>query len=430
VNEQGGNQKERSPGRGQRMLRTVGLGLITGAADDDPSAIGTYASAGAAIGPAFLWTAPVTFPMMCAVVYLAAKLGQVSGKGLFHVIKDHYSRWILYPALIGVLIGNTIEAGADIGGMSAAIAVLVPLPLPLIIIPVTVSIFALQVWGSYELIRTIFRWLALTLLAYVVSAIIARPDIIEVIKGTLIPTIRFDQKFLSLLVAVIGTTLSAYLYTWQSNQEVEEEIAMGRRRLFQRQGATKKELKQTRLDVVSGMFFSNLVMYFIILSTASTLFKTGRTEINTAAEAAEALRPLAGDMATALFAIGVIGVGFLAVPVMTTGAAYDLCQVVGWNHSLHAKPAEAKKFYGAIAVFTLLAMTMNFLGFNPMKALVFSGVVQGFSTPPLLLLIMLMTNNRKIMGSRVNTFWLNVLGWITTVAIFAASVGLVITWFM
>jgi Mn2+/Fe2+ NRAMP family transporter len=200
--------------------------------------------------------------------------------------------------------------------------------------------------------------------------------------------------------------------------------------LFQRQGATKKELKQTRLDVVSGMFFSNLVMYFIILSTASTLFKTGRTEINTAAEAAEALRPLAGDMATALFAIGVIGVGFLAVPVMTTGAAYDLCQVVGWNHSLHAKPAEAKKFYGAIAVFTLLAMMMNFLGFNPMKALVFSGVVQGFSTPPLLLLIMLMTNNRKIMGSRVNTFWLNVLGWITTVAIFAASVGLVITWFM
>ncbi len=368
--------------------------------------------------------------MMCAVVYLAAKLGQVSGKGLFEVIKDHYPRWILYPALIGILIGNTIEAGADIGGMTAAIAVLVPLPAPLIIVPVTAAIFALQVWGSYELIRTIFRWLALTLLAYVISAIIAKPDILEVIKGTLIPAIRFDQKFLSLLVAVVGTTLSAYLYTWQSNQEVEEEIAMGRRRLAQRQGATKKELKETKTDVVLGMFFSNLVMYFIILSTASTLFKTGQTEINTAAEAAEALRPLAGDAATALFAIGVIGVGFLAVPVMTTGAAYDLCQVMGWKHSLHAKPAEAKKFYGAIAVFTLLAMMMNFLGFNPMKALVFSGVVQGFSTPPLLLLIMLITNNRKIMGNRTNTFWLNVLGWITTLAIFAASVGLVVTWFI
>jgi Mn2+/Fe2+ NRAMP family transporter len=412
------------------MLRTLGLGLITGAADDDPSAIGTYASAGAAIGPAFLWTAPVTFPMMCAVVYLSAKLGQVTGKGLFHVIKDHYSRWILYPALIGVLIGNTIEAGADIGGMSAAIALLVPVPLPFIIIPVTAAIFALQVWGSYTLIRNIFRWLALTLLAYVGSAILARPDLMDVIKGTLIPSIRFDQQFLSLLVAVIGTTLSAYLYTWQSNQEVEEEIAMGRRRLVDRKGATRKELKETRKDVITGMFFSNIVMYFIILSTASTLFKTGTTEINTAAEAAEALRPLAGGAASVLFALGVIGVGFLAVPVMTTGAAYDLCQVMGWKHSLHAKPSEAKKFYAAIGVFTVIAMSMNFLGFNPMKALVFSGIVQGFSTPPLLLLIMLMTNNRKLMGKRVNSRGMNILGWITTAAIFAATLGLVASWFM
>ena len=427
---EGKPREEGSPKGDRHMLRTLGLGLITGAADDDPSAIGTYASAGAAIGPAFLWTAPATFPMMCAVVYLSAKLGQVSGKGLFHVIKDNYSRWILYPALVGVLIGNTIEAGADIGGMAAAIGVLVPVPMPLIVIPVTVAIFALQVWGSYTLIRNIFRWLALTLLAYLGAAILAKPDFIEVLKGTFIPTIQFNAQFLSLLVAVIGTTLSAYLYTWQSNQEVEEEIAIGRRRLDQRKGATKKELKDTRRDVVSGMFFSNLVMYFIILSTASTLFRSGVTEINTAAEAAEALRPLAGDAASVLFALGVIGVGFLAVPIMTTGAAYDLCQVVGWKHSLHAKPSEAKKFYAAIGVFTVLAMLMNFLGFNPMKALVFSGVVQGFSTPPLLLLIMLMTNNRKIMGDRVNGLGLNILGWITTAAIFAATIGLVITWFM
>ena len=412
------------------MLRTLGLGMITGAADDDPSAIGTYASAGAAIGPSFLWTAPVTFPMMCAVVYLSAKLGQVSGKGLFHVIKDHYSRWILYPALIGVLIGNTIEAGADIGGMSAAIGVLVPAPMPLIIIPVTLAIFALQVWGSYTLIRNVFRWLALTLLAYVGAAILAKPDLYEVIKGTFVPAIRFDQQFLSLLVAVIGTTLSAYLYTWQSNQEVEEEIAMGRRRLVDRKGATNKELRDTRTDVIAGMFFSNVVMYFIVLSTASTLFKTGPRDISTAAQAAEALKPLAGDAASVLFALGVIGVGFLAVPVMTTGAAYDLSQVMGWKHSLHAKPSEAKKFYVAIGVFTTIAMCLNFLGFNPMKALVYSGIVQGFSTPPLLLLIMLMTNNRKIMGDRVNSRSMNILGWITTVAIFAATAGLVATWFL
>jgi NRAMP (natural resistance-associated macrophage protein)-like metal ion transporter len=415
---------------GRHMLRTLGLGMITGAADDDPSAIGTYASAGAALGPSFLWTAPVTFPMMCAVVYLSAKLGQVSGKGLFHVIKDHYSRWILYPALIGVLIGNTIEAGADIGGMSAAIGVLVPAPMPLIIIPVTLAIFALQVWGSYTLIRNVFRWLALTLLAYVGAAILAKPDLYEVIKGTFVPAIRFDQQFLSLLVAVIGTTLSAYLYTWQSNQEVEEEIAMGRRRLVDRKGATNKELRDTRTDVIAGMFFSNVVMYFIVLSTASTLFKTGPRDISTAAQAAEALKPLAGDAASVLFALGVIGVGFLAVPVMTTGAAYDLSQVMGWKHSLHAKPSEAKKFYVAIGVFTTIAMCLNFLGFNPMKALVYSGIVQGFSTPPLLLLIMLMTNNRKIMGDRVNSRSMNILGWITTVAIFAATAGLVATWFL
>lgn len=420
---------DKKPG-GRRVLRTLGLGLITGAADDDPSAIGTYASAGASIGPAFLWTAPVTFPMMCAVVYLSAKLGQVSGKGIFEVIKDNYSRWILYPALIGVLIGNTIEAGADIGGMSAALGVLIPVPLPFIIVPVTVSILILQIWGSYELIRNIFRWLALTLLAYGGAAILAKPDLREVVRGTLIPTLRFDAQFLSLLVAVIGTTLSAYLYTWQSNQEVEEEIAMGRRRLSQRKGATRRELNATRWDVVSGMFFSNLVMYFIMLSTASTLYPAGQREINTAAEAAEALKPLAGDAAGVLFALGVVGVGFLAVPIMTTGAAYDLAQVMGWKHSLHAKPSEAKKFYLAIVVFTFLGMGMNFLGFNPMKALVFSGVVQGFSTPPLLLLIMLMTNNRKIMGKQANGLGINLLGWITTAAIFAASAGLVATWFL
>jgi Mn2+/Fe2+ NRAMP family transporter len=368
--------------------------------------------------------------MMCAVVYLSAKLGQVSGKGLFQVIKDNYPRWILYPALIGVLIGNTIEAGADIGGMAAALQILMPIPMPIIIVVVTVAILSLQIWGSYEFIRNVFRWLALTLLAYAGAAILAKPDLRQVLLGTIVPRIRFDAQFLSLLVAVIGTTLSAYLYTWQSNQEVEEEIAMGRRRLSQRKGATKRELKETRLDVVSGMFFSNLVMYFIILSTSSTLHPAGQTDINSAAEAAEALRPLAGDAAGVLFALGVVGVGFLAVPIMTTGAAYDLAQVMGWKHSLHAKPSQAKEFYLAIVGFTALAMGMNFLGFNPMKALVYSGVVQGFSTPPLLLMIMLMTNSRKIMGKQTNSRGLNILGWITTAAIFSASVGLVVTWFM
>jgi NRAMP (natural resistance-associated macrophage protein)-like metal ion transporter len=417
------------PGKPRRgTLRALGLGLITGAADDDPSAIGTYASAGATLGPSFLWTAPATFPMMFAVVYLSSKLGQVSGKGLFAVIKDHYPRWILYTSLTGVLIGNTIEAGADLGGMAAALNLLIPIPVGWIVVGTALTILALQIWGSYTFIRNTFRWLALALLAYVGSALLAKPELREIFRGTFVPHLRFDRESLSLLVAVIGTTLSAYLYTWQSNQEVEEEIAMGRTTLAQRRGATDEELASTRKDVVFGMFFSNIIMYFIILSTASTLFKTGKTDISTAAQAAEALRPLAGDAAGILFALGVVGVGFLAVPIMTTGAAYDFAQTVGWRHSLHAKPAQAKKFYGAIVVFTAAAVLMNFAGFNPMKALVWSGIIQGFSTPPLMLLIMLMTNNRKIMGDRVNGLGLNILGWLTTAAIWAASIALLWTW--
>lgn len=408
------------------VFRSLGLGLITGASDDDPSAIGTYAAAGASLGPSFLWTAPVTFPMMFAVVYLCSKLGQVAGKGLFAVIRDHYPRWLLYSSLLGVLIGNIIEAGADLGGMAAALNVIVPVNMGWIVIAITLVILALQIWGSYTLIRNIFRWLALALLAYAGSAILAKPESWPVIKGTFIPTIHFNKDFLAMLVAVIGTTLSAYLYSWQSNQDVEEDISIGRRRLTDRIGTTKEELQRSARDVGVGMFFSNIVMYFIILSTASTLFHAGKTDINTAAEAAQALRPLAGNAASLLFAIGVIGVGFLAVPVMTIGAAYDLCQTFGWKHGLHMKAREAKKFYVAITAFTFLAMGLNFFGINPMKALVWAGIVQGFSTPFLMLLVMLITNNRSIMGRWTNTRAMNILGWTTTVAIFAAMIGLLL----
>jgi Mn2+/Fe2+ NRAMP family transporter len=246
--------------------------------------------------------------------------------------------------------------------------------------------------------------------------------------GTFVPHFEFTREFLSITVAIIGTTLSAYIYTWQSNQEVEEEIAEGRTRLSQRIGATVAELRRSRRDVLVGMIFSNLVMYFIILATGATLHRAGRHDIETAAQAAEALQPLAGDAASALFTLGMIGVGFLAVPVMTTGAAYDLAQALGWKASLHSRAREAPKFYIAIGIVTAVAVLLNFLGFNPMKALVWSGIVQGFSTPPLLLLIMLMTNSRRIMGDRVNRPWTNVLGWATTVTIFLASLGLIASW--
>ena len=417
-----------SPTRQHTVLRSLGLGLITGAADDDCSAIVTYAQAGAQLGYKVLWTAPVTLPMMVAVVYLSGKLGQVTGQGLFAVLRSHVPRWLLYAILAGVLLGNTIEAAADIGGMAAAIGIFVHVRPWIVIALITLTSLVLQFWGSYKVIQNVFRVLALSLLAYVVSAFLAHPKLGEVVRGTLVPSVHLNRDSLSILVAIVGTSLSAYLYTWQSNEEVEEKVAAGQRTVRDRRGTTDAELKSSLWDVIFGMLFSNVVMYFIILATAATLFAAGRHTITTAAEAAQSLEPLAGRAAGLLFALGIIGVGFLAIPVMTTGAAYDVCQSTGWRNGLHHTPAKAKRFYGAIAAFTLLAMGLNFLGINPMRALVVAGMVQGFSTPPLMLLIMLLTNRRKIMGDKVNGPVINILGWTTTGVIFAASACLVFSY--
>ena len=404
------------------LLRAVGTGVITGAADDDPSAIGTYASAGAKFGLSFLWIAPVLLPMMYVVVYLSAKLGRVYGKGLFAIIRDRYPRWLLYPMMIGAIIGNVIEAAANLGGM------LVPVPIYLIVIAVSVGVLAFQWWGSYGLLRNIFKWLTLALFAYVAAAFMAKPNLADVVSSTLVPHIEFNGDFLSMIVACIGTSLSAYIYTWQSNQEVEEQIEQGKRTVAQRRDASERELDRTRRDVLIGMAFSNLILYFIILATGATLHASGKIEIETAAQAAAALEPLAGEAAKILFAMGVVGVGCLALPVMTTGAAYDLAQGLGRPSSLNAKPNEAPLFYWTIAVVTILAVSLNFLGFNPMKALVWSGIVQGFSVPPLLLIMMLLTNDTRVIGGRVNSRLTNTLGWITTIATFAATACLVVSW--
>jgi Mn2+/Fe2+ NRAMP family transporter len=411
------------------LFQRLGAGIVTGAADDDPSAIGTYASAGARYGLGFLWIAPVLLPMMYVVVYLSAKIGQVYGKGLFACIRDQFPRWVLMPMVVLAFLGNIIEAAADLGGVGAALHLLIPLPVPMIVMGTAAIIFAIQYFGSYTLIRSVFRWLALVLFAYVAAAILARPDPLEVLRATFIPRIEFSAEFIGLVVACIGTSLSAYVYTWQSNQEVEEQIAIGRRRLSQRKGATRREMKATSRDVLTGMIFSNIILYFIIMSTGLTLHPAGQTEIETAADAAAALEPLAGPAAKYLFTAGVVGVGFLAIPVMTTGAAYDVVQGMGREGSLHDAPSENALFYGIIAIVTALAVGMNFLGFNPMRALVWSGIVQGFSVPPLLLLMMLLTNSRKVVGARTNGRVTNALGWITTVVTFLCTVALVVTWF-
>ena len=414
------------PGPG--IMKIVGAAIVTGAADDDPSAIGTYASAGARYGLAFLWVAPVLLPMMYVVVYLSAKIGQVYGKGLFACIRDQFPRWLLLPLVTLACVGNIIEAAADLGGIGAALGLFLPIPVPLIVTGTAAAIFTLQYWGSYALIRRLFRWLALILFAYVAAAIMARPDPVEVLRATFIPKLKIDAEALSLIVACIGTSLSAYIYTWQSNQEVEEQIAIGRRRLWQRKGASTSEMKRTSRDVLTGMIFSNIILYFILLATGTTLHPAGLSDIETAADAAAALEPVAGESAKLLFAAGIVGVGFLAVTVMTTGAAYDVVQGLGKEGSLHDAPDENRLFYAIIAAVTLLAVMLNFLGVNPMKALVWSGIVQGFSVPPLLLLMMLLTNRRGVVGARTNGRWTNMLGWTTTAVTFLCAVSLAASW--
>ena len=410
------------------ILKLVGASVVTGAADDDPSAIGTYASAGAKYGLGFLWVAPVLLPMMYVVTYLSAKIGQVYGKGLFACIRDQFPPWVLYPLVTLAFIGNIIEAAADLGGIGAALNLFVPLPVPVIVVGTAAIIYAIQYFGSYTLIRHVFRWLALVLFAYIAAAIMARPDPAEVLRATFVPRLRLDGEFLALVVACIGTSLSAYVYTWQSNQEVEEQIAIGRRRLWQRRGATRREMKKTSRDVLTGMIFSNVILYFIILATGTTLHPAGQTEIETAAQAASALEPLAGEGAKFLFAAGVVGVGFLAVPVMTTGAAYDVVQGLGRQASLHDEPEDNRLFYGVIALVTAIAVGLNFFGFNPMRALVWSGIVQGFSVPPLLLIMMLLTNSRRVVGARTNGWKTNFLGWATTAVTFLCTAALVVSW--
>ncbi len=418
-------EEEKNPVK--RFLKVLGPGLITGASDDDPSGIGTYSTAGAAFGFSTLWTSLITFPLMAAVQFICAKIGMVSGKGLAAVLRDHYPRWVLYPAVLALLVGNTINAGADIGAIAAAINLLLPIPIAIMIVPIAFIILGLQIWGSYRLIARIFKWLSLALLAYIGAALFSKPDIGEVLKGTFIPTLSFDGKFLATLVAILGTTISPYLFFWQASEEVEEEISMGRKHLWKRKGVSDKELKYASLDVNIGMLFSNVVMFFIIMATAATLNKAGKTDISSATDAAQALRPLAGDASSILLAVGLIGAGFLAVPILTGSAAYAVAEAFGWKYGLDRKAGRAKEFYAIIALSTLVGMLINFVGINPIDALFWTAVINGFLAPPLLVIIMLVANNRAVMENRVNGRFLNILGWATALLMFSAAIAFVFT---
>ena len=414
------------PNAFRRLGKALGPGLITGASDDDPSGIGTYAQAGARYGFATLWTTIAMLPMQTAVQYMCAKIGLVTGKGLAGVLREHYHR-ALFPAVIGLVIANTLNAGADIGAIAAAINLLVPIPAMVFIVPGSLGIVALQVFGGYRLIDKVFKWLSLALLAYIGAALFARPDLVKVLLGSLLPTISFDPKYLGILVALLGTTISPYLFFWQASQEVEEQMSIGRRTLRHRQGATRFELKYALWDTVAGMVFSEIVAYFIILTTGATLFVAGNHDVASATDAAQALRPLAGDASAALLAIGLIGAGVLAVPVLTGSAAYGVSEAFGWRSGLDRKPAAAWQFYLVIVAATLVGMAINFLGINAITALVLSAVLNGIIAVPLVFLVMVVCNDRAAMGQRTNGRLLNVVGWTTTIAMGLAAVGLIVT---
>ena len=365
-------------------------------------------------------------PMMISVQYICAKIGLVSGKGLAGVLREHHPR-LLYPAVLALVVANTLNAGADIGAIAAAINLLVPVPAIVFIVPVSLGIVGLQVFGGYQLIDKVFKWLALALLAYIGAALFARPDVLRVLAGTLIPTIRLDPAFIGILVAILGTTISPYLFFWQASQEVEEQISIGRRRLRQRQGASGFELKYALWDTIGGMVFSEIVAYFIIFATGATLFVAGKTNITSATEAAEALRPLAGDAAAILLAVGLIGSGVLAVPVLTGSAAFGVSEAFGWRSGLDNKPGRAPQFYAVIIAATLVGMALNFLGINPITALVLSAVLNGLLAGPLLVLVMLVSNDRRVLGERTNGRLLNTIGWVTTGVMGLAAIGLIVT---
>ncbi len=417
-------RQERDPLK--RAAMVLGPGLVTGASDDDPSGIGTYAQTGAKYGYQFLWTTLLMLPMMISVQYICAKIGLVSGKGLASVFKDRYSARVVYPVVLAMVIANTINAGADIGAIAAALNMLIPIPAVLFVIPVGIAIALIQLFGSYQLIARIFKWLALALLAYIGAALFAHPEIGAVIAGSLIPSLHLDAGSIGILVALLGTTISPYLFFWQASQEVEDQKSMGRRRLWQRQGASKTELRFALWDTVAGMAFSEMVAYFIILATGATLFVSGKTDIQSATDAAQALRPVAGDASALLLAIGLIGAGILAVPILTASAAYGVADAFGWKGSLDATPLNARRFYGVIVVASLVGIAINFLGIDPIQALVATAILNGLLAAPVLILVMRVSSDRQVMGERTNGRWLNVLGWATTVVMAGAAIALIV----
>jgi NRAMP (natural resistance-associated macrophage protein)-like metal ion transporter len=421
----GSSAPESTPQTPKTFLQKLGPGLITGASDDDPSGIATYSQTGAQFGYGMTWLMLFSYPLMIVIQEICARIGRVTGVGIAGNMRKHYPRPLVFAIVSLLCLANVFNLGADLGAMGAAGQLLLGGPLlPYVVGFATLSL-VLQIYIPYTTYVKYLKWLTLALFAYVLTAFVAHVDWMQALRSTFVPSISFNTKYFTTLTAVLGTTISPYLFFWQASEEAED-VRNNRQdhALKKAPWQAKEQFARIRIDTYAGMGLSNAVALFIILTTAATLHAAGIHDVDTSAQAAKALEPLAGRFAFALFAVGIIGTGLLAVPVLAGSAAYGVAETFRWRASLEMRPNKAKQFYGVLAVATLIGLALNFVGLNPIRALFWSAVINGVVSVPLMVVTMRMAANRKVMGEFTLPPYLRVMGWVATAVMLAAAVGL------
>jgi NRAMP (natural resistance-associated macrophage protein)-like metal ion transporter len=421
--------KNRKPVKeAKEYWKILGPGLTTGAADDDPSGIATYSQMGASRGFNLLWLSPFTFPLMGAIQEMCARIGMVTGVGLATNIKRHFSKKALYFCVILLLFANVFNIGADLGAMAKSLQLIYPkIGFTFLIFFFAVSSLLLQIFVPYKKYSKYLKYLSLVLLAYVFSAFAVHVNWGEVFRHVVVPTINFSRDEIILICAAFGTTISPYLFFWQSSQEVEEDILRGEKtEEMRREQTTDEDIRRMRIDNWSGMLFSNLIMFFIIVTCAAALFQNGINNIGTAADAALALRPFAGDFAFFIFALGVIGIGLLAIPVLAGSASYAMSETFGWKTGLYRKLKNATSFYGIIIVAMVLGIILNFIGLDPIKALIYAAVLNGVVSPVMIFFIVRLSGKEEVMGEYKNKKIGNAVGWFSVILLTFVSLGTII----
>lgn len=411
------------------LLKKIGPGFITGSSDDDPSGIGTYSQTGAQFGFSQLWTTIFAFPFMVAIQEMCGRIGMVTGKGLAGVMKKHYAAPIMYFSVVVLLIANVINIGADLGAMAASAQLVFGISFVYWLILITLGSILLEVFVSYHRYVKVLKYLCISLLAYIVVALVIEVDWSSVLRHTLTPTLHFTKSYLLNIVAILGTTISPYLFFWQASEEVEEEVE---KKVLKSMGKgiprfNFSMIRDLRIDTIMGMFFSQSVTFFIILAAAATLGVAGITQIQTADQAAQALAPIAGEFASLLFALGIIGVGLLAIPVLAGSASYALSEAFGKREGLYLNFKQAHFFYAVIIIATIVGMLINFIGIPPFKMLYYAAIINGISAPILMGIVLLISNNKKIMGEYTNGKHSNLLGWTITLIMGGCAIALIIS---